>query len=274
MEDDLDRIAAGEADRVDWLNGFYFGSDDAPRACARSSTTSATSTPARSTRCSIAPDITLRIGKYGPYLETVDPDAAPDATPRRVNLPADLAPDELTEAKARELIEAPVQSDRVLGVNPENGKQVVVKDGRFGPYVTELEPEPEARPRHPSTRRPARSSRRRSRSGARRRPPRSKPRTASLFKSMQIEEIDLDTALKLLDLPARRRASTPSPARRSPRRTAATAPTSRRAPTPARCRARTRSSRSTCRVRSSSSRSRSTAPDVRRARSRSSTTTR
>ena len=55
-------------------------------------------------------------------------------------------PDELTEAKARELIDAPVLTDRVIGVNPENGKEIVAKDGRFGPYVTELEPEPEEEP--------------------------------------------------------------------------------------------------------------------------------
>jgi DNA topoisomerase-1 len=155
----------------------------------------------------IAPDITLRIGKYGPYLETVDADAAAtaadgtEAPPRRVNLPEDLAPDELTEAKARELIEAPVQGDRVLGENPANGKQIVVKDGRFGPYVTELEPEPEADAAasvNPSTGEVVDAAK--PKRGAKK-PAAVKPRTASLFKSMVIEEIDLDTALKLLDLP-------------------------------------------------------------------------
>jgi len=202
MEDDLDRIASGEADRVDWLNGFYFGSDT--HRGLRQVVDNLGDIDAREINSvRIAPDVTLRIGKYGPYLETVEPDAAPDAPPRRVNLPPDLAPDELTEAKARELIEAPVQGDRVLGENPANGKQVVVKDGRFGPYVTELEPEPpstgsgteasvdpatgevvEAKPKRSAKKTAA-----------------PKPRTASLFKSMQVEEIDLDTALKLLDLP-------------------------------------------------------------------------
>jgi DNA topoisomerase-1 len=196
MEDDLDHIAAGEADRVDWLSSFYFGSDK--HRGLRQVVDNLGDIDAREINSvAIAPDITLRIGKYGPYLETVDPDAAPDAPPRRVNLPQDLAPDELTEAKARELIEAPVQGDRVLGVNPENGKEVVVKDGRFGPYVTEVEPEPEASVdaatgevvEAPKPKRGAKKA------------AAPKPRTASLFKSMQIEEIDLDTALKLLDLP-------------------------------------------------------------------------
>ena len=198
MEDDLDRIASGEADRVDWLNGFYFGSDT--HRGLRQVVDNLGDIDAREINSvRIAPDVTLRIGKYGPYLETVDPDAAPDAAPRRVNLPPDLAPDELTEAKARELIDAPVQGDRVLGENPVNGKQVVVKDGRFGPYVTELEPEPEepAPVVDPATGELVEAKPKR---GAKKAAA-PKPRTASLFKSMQVEEIDLDTALKLLDLP-------------------------------------------------------------------------
>ncbi|MFD4422620.1 type I DNA topoisomerase [Agromyces sp. NPDC058484] len=214
MEDDLDHIAAGEADRVDWLSSFYFGSDR--HRGLRQVVDNLGEIDAREINSvSIAPGVTLRIGKYGPYLEAVEPDAAPDAPPRRVNLPEDLAPDELTEAKARELIDAPVQVDRVLGVNSANGKQVVVKDGRFGPYVTELEPEPEtdaAASVDPATLRqaqggagevieapptpPAKTAKRGAKKVAA-----AKPRTASLFKSMQIEEVDLDTALKLLDLP-------------------------------------------------------------------------
>lgn len=199
MEDDLDHIAAGEADRVDWLSSFYFGSDK--HRGLRQVVDNLGEIDAREINSVvIAPDITLRIGKYGPYLETVEPGAAPDAPPRRVNLPEGLAPDELTEATARQLIEAPVQGDRVLGVNPENGKQVVAKDGRFGPYVTELEPEPEGAEATVDaetgevieTPKPKRGAKKAAVV---------KPRTASLFKSMQVEEIDLDTALKLLDLP-------------------------------------------------------------------------
>lgn len=199
MEDDLDHIAAGEADRVDWLSSFYFGSDK--HRGLRQVVDNLGEIDAREINSVvIAPDITLRIGKYGPYLETVEPGAAPDAPPRRVNLPEGLAPDELTEATARQLIEAPVQGDRVLGVNPENGKQVVAKDGRFGPYVTELEPEPEGAEATVDaetgevidTPKPKRGAKKAAVV---------KPRSASLFKSMQVEEIDLDTALKLLDLP-------------------------------------------------------------------------
>lgn len=199
MEDDLDHIAAGEADRVDWLSSFYFGSDK--HRGLRQVVDNLGEIDAREINSvEIAPGLTLRIGKYGPYLEAVEPDAAPDAAPRRVNLPEDLAPDELTAEKARELIEAPVQSDRVLGLNPETGKQVVVKDGRFGPYVTELEPESEeAAPSVDAATGEVVEAAKPKRGAKKAAAP--KPRTASLFKSMQIEEVDLATALRLLDLP-------------------------------------------------------------------------
>ncbi|UOE44355.1 type I DNA topoisomerase [Agromyces larvae] len=211
MEDDLDRIASGEADRVDWLNQFYFGGDK--HRGLRQVVDNLGDIDAREINSvQVAPDITLRIGKYGPYLEAVDPEAATDAAPRRVNLPEGLAPDELTAEKARELVDAPVVGDRVLGLNPANGKQVVVKDGRFGPYVTEVEPEasaPEAGSAEASVdpatgevialrqaqEPPAKAKK------AAKKAPAEKPRTASLFKSMQVETVDFETALKLLDLP-------------------------------------------------------------------------
>ena len=207
MEDDLDRIAGGDAARVDWLNGFYFGSDS--HRGLRGVIDNLGDIDARSINSvRIADDITLRIGKYGPYLEVPEADAAPDATPRRVNIPQDLAPDELTEAKARELIEAPVLTDRVVGINPENGKEILAKDGRFGPYVTEADPEPEASADaatdadavvDPATGEV--TEKKPKKKAASKKTAAAKPRTASLFKSMDLASIDLDTALRLLDLP-------------------------------------------------------------------------
>jgi DNA topoisomerase-1 len=210
LENNLDRIADGEETRADWLKGFYFGSSD--HRGLRQVVDNLGEIDAREINSvRIADDITLRIGRYGPYLEVPDPDAGPDAPPRRVNIPPDLAPDELTVARARELVEAPVQSDRELGVNPENGKLVVVKDGRFGPYVTEVEAEEAPVPDsvditdavdevvdletgevRQTKKKPAKSSKAAKAE---------KPRTASLFKSMDPGTIDLDTALKLLGLP-------------------------------------------------------------------------
>ncbi|SDK46035.1 DNA topoisomerase I [Cryobacterium psychrotolerans] len=209
MEDDLDRIAGGTADRVDWLTSFYFGSDK--HRGLRQVIDNLGEIDAKSINSlPISDDITLRIGKYGPYLEVIDPDAGPDAPPRRVNIPPELAPDELTPTRARELMDAPVITDRVIGVNPENGKTIVAKDGRFGPYVTELEPEPEA-PAAPPVETPTETvdastgevtaAKPKKKAPARKKVAAVKPRTASLFKSMDIANVDLETALRLLDLP-------------------------------------------------------------------------
>ncbi|MDN4639200.1 type I DNA topoisomerase [Agreia sp. PsM10] len=207
LENDLDRIAGGEEDRVDWLNGFYFGNEG--HRGLRNVIDNLGDIDARTVNSVvIAPDITLRIGKYGPYLEVREEGAAEDAVPRRVNIPAELAPDELTEAKARELIDAPVVVDRVIGVNPETGKNVVAKDGRFGPYVTEVDPEPEPPVEVAAAAEPApvatadgTAKKAPARKPAAKKSTAPKPRTASLFKSMDLATIDIETALRLLDLP-------------------------------------------------------------------------
>ncbi|WP_127476293.1 type I DNA topoisomerase [Microbacterium sulfonylureivorans] len=198
LEDDLDAIARGEQKREDWLKDFYFGSDD--QVGLRNIVDNLGEIDARALNSTPIGDVaTLRFGKYGPYLELPDP-ANPEGEPRRVNIPEELAPDELTPAKAQELIDAPVAGDRVLGENPANGKLVLVKDGRFGPYVQEADPPaaeevdeetgeivaaPEPAPKKRGAKKEAAP----------------KPRTASLFKSMTVDTIDLDTALRLLDLP-------------------------------------------------------------------------
>ena len=193
MEDDLDRIAGGEEDRVEWLTGFYFG--NAKHRGLRTVIDNLGEIDAREINSiRIADDITLRIGKYGPYLEV--PGETPE-TPRRVNIPPDLAPDELTPAKAQELIDAPIVGDRVIGVNPDNGKEIVAKDGRFGPYVTELEPEvPEEAPVEVIDPKTGEVKVKKPKKVAA-----VKPRTASIFKSMDLATVDLDTALALLNLP-------------------------------------------------------------------------
>jgi DNA topoisomerase-1 len=202
MEDDLDKIADGKADRVDWLSQFYFGGGEHPGL--REVVDNLGDIDARAVNSiAIAEGITLRVGKYGPYLDVVEEGSE---TPRKVNIPEGLAPDELTPAKARELIDAPVVGDRVLGLNPESGKTVVAKDGRYGPYVTELEPEPETTATtevdgvevDPATGEVVEAK-------PKKKPAKKaavvKPRTASLFKTMDPETVDLETALKLLDLP-------------------------------------------------------------------------
>lgn len=201
LEDDLDRIADGQESRTEWLGQFYFGgarhkglrtiADDLGEIDARSINS-----------IQIDDDITLRIGKYGPYLEVPDPTSD---TPRRVSVPEELAPDELTPAKARELIDAPIGGDRELGVDPASGRTIVAKDGRYGPYVTELLPEAPAEPEatapvvDPATGEVTEPKKKKAPKKKKDDAP--KPRTASLFKDMDPSTVDLDTALRLLSLP-------------------------------------------------------------------------
>ena len=192
LEDDLDAIARGEQQRVDWLQEFYFGSDD--HVGLRNILDNLGEIDAREINATRIGDVaTLRFGRYGPYLDVPNG----DGTSRIVNVPGDLAPDELTPEKARELIDAPIAGDRVLGQNPETGRDIVVKDGRFGPYLEEVlpaEPEPEPEP-EPAEGAPKKRIAKKKKVEA------PKPRRASLFKSMSPETIDLETALKLFSLP-------------------------------------------------------------------------
>lgn len=196
LEDDLDAIARGEQKRVEWLRSFYYGSDS--QVGLRQVVDNLGEIDARALNSTpITETATLRFGKYGPYLEVVNPEA-PDEKPRIVNVPEDLAPDELTSAKAQELIDAPVAGDRVLGTNPDNGKIVVVKDGRFGPYVQENDPVSDDASVDETTGEVVEAPK--PKRGAKKEAA-PKPRTGSLFRSMSVDTIDLDTALRLLDLP-------------------------------------------------------------------------
>ncbi len=183
MEEDLDAIAAGEKDRRAWLTEFYFGAGS--DAGLRDLVASLGDIDARQVNSiEIGDGITLRVGRYGPYLETED-----GGESRRASVPDDLAPDELTVAKARELMESQPEGDLVLGEDPGTGTTIVAKKGRYGPYVTELLPEPELDPGlSAAAKKKALAAQ-------------PKPRTGSLLSTMQLETLTLDDALRLLSLP-------------------------------------------------------------------------
>lgn len=173
MEEDLDLIAAGDLDRSTWLHRFYFGGEGI-EGLHPTVQNVVDSDPRAVNSIHIADNITLRTGKYGPYIETmVEPgsEGADENGRRIVNIPEGLAPDELTVEKAQELIDAPIISDRVMGQDPETGFDILFKDGRYGPYVLLDDPNAE------------------------------KPKTASLFKSMSPETFTFEEAVKLLSLP-------------------------------------------------------------------------
>ncbi|MHB8186682.1 MAG: type I DNA topoisomerase [Dermatophilaceae bacterium] len=195
MEEGLDRIANGEEQRVDWLTRFYFGEEATSLEGLRHLVADLGEIDAREiSTIPIGEGIVVRVGRYGPYVEEttpagVDPatgEVAEDATgeSRRATINDDIAPDEMSPAKARELLDAAADDGRVLGQDPETGRDIVARAGRYGPYVTEVLPD-SAEPLAKST-------------GGR---SKVKPRTASLFAGMDLASLDIDTALQLLTLP-------------------------------------------------------------------------
>ncbi|MEV7438870.1 type I DNA topoisomerase [Streptomyces griseoviridis] len=189
MEDDLDRIARGEAKAVPWLKRFYFGEGTGTGGAAEAGNgdgdhlgglkelvTDLGAIDAREVSSfPVGNDIVLRVGRYGPYIERGEKDSE---NHQRADIQEDLAPDELSVELAEELLAKP-SGDFELGTDPQSGHQIVAKDGRYGPYVTEVLPEGT-----PKTGKNA-----------------VKPRTASLFKSMSLDTVTLEEALQLMSLP-------------------------------------------------------------------------
>jgi DNA topoisomerase-1 len=193
MEDDLDRIARGEAQAVPWLRRFYFGTEDDSAGAQPSAALAGNgdgdhlgglkelvedlgAIDAREiSSFPVGEGIMLRVGRYGPYVEKGE---RGEEDHRRADVPEDMPPDEMTVAYAQELFDRP-SGDFELGDDPVTGRPIIAKDGRYGPYVTEVLPEDT-----PKTGKNA-----------------VKPRTASLFKSMSLDTVTLDDALKLMSLP-------------------------------------------------------------------------
>jgi DNA topoisomerase I len=209
MEDDLDAIANGDAEATPWLTRFYFGGDDSGTASASIPAKPLVGGPrpglksmvndrlgdidaAEINTISLGADqegreIVVRPGRYGPYVKRGEDTAS---------IPEDLPPDELTVERATEYLAAP-RGDRVIGNDPETGMPIFAKAGRFGPYVqlgnvellTAQMPEPvqeftvKGLPKKPKKFEAP------------------KPRTASLFQSMTVEDVTLEQALQLLTLP-------------------------------------------------------------------------
>jgi DNA topoisomerase-1 len=173
MEDDLDAISRGEADSVDYLSQFYFGAEEAglkqqlkdkyEEVDAAAINRISLGTPVAEDGNADGAEIFVRVGRYGPYLEHGE---------RRATLPDDLAPDETTLAKALDLLEQAGKAEEPLGVCPDTHKSVFLRVGRFGPFVQRGTPDDEE-----------------------------KPKNASLLKGMTPDDVDFETALKLLSLP-------------------------------------------------------------------------
>lgn len=203
MEEDLDRIARGEESRVSWLGEFYYGGGQV-RGLKPIVDNLGDIDAREINSIRIADGVVLRVGKFGPYLEaegTLNTETGELTDPVRANVPDDLAPDELTEEKARELLEHGKSDGRVLGTDPGTGHQIVARDGRYGPYVTEvIEELTEEQVQAYLDAQPTEYYKN-GKPKPKKKPKPAKARTASLFKSMDLATVTLDDALKLMSLP-------------------------------------------------------------------------
>jgi DNA topoisomerase-1 len=181
MEDDLDKIASGTEEAEPWLTRFYFGEGgpDGEPGLKEKVSSRLPEIDARLVNTiplGMSEDgkpVVVRVGKFGPYVQKGDSEVKEENS--TASIPDDVPPDELTLAKAMEFLEMP-REGRVLGQDPETGMDIFAKAGRFGPYVQvgtfeEFDGTDE------------------------------KPRSASLFATMLLEEITLPEALELLSLP-------------------------------------------------------------------------
>lgn len=218
MENGLDRIAHGEEAGKDWLYKFYFGDDNAAaagdsavagdfamREGLQKQVDQLGEIDAREINTiDIGGGLHVRVGRYGPYLEDTK-NLDEEGNARRASIPSTLAPDELSEQVARDLIENNSEGPRVLGTDPQTGGSVEVRNGRFGAYVALVEAADEAsgdgksQATADSAKTGAKSS---AKSSAKsKKTAKAKPKMASLFKTMDPATITLQDALKLLNLP-------------------------------------------------------------------------
>ena len=184
MEEDLDRIANGEEDRITWLTKFFFGTEGNPGLEALAADLGAIDAQQINTM-KMGEDIEIRVGRYGAYIQKGVGDDRKFA-----NIPETMAPDELTLQVAIDLLAQP-SGERELGVHPETNLPLLAKSGRFGPYVTEVFPEPEmvVDKKTGELKKP------------RKKKDAPKPKTASLLSTMTLDTITIEDALKLMSLP-------------------------------------------------------------------------
>ena len=177
LEGVLDEVAGGREDRLNVLQSFWTGEGEGNTGLKRLVDGLGDIDARELSTFPLAEGIAVRVGRYGPYVEGPPFTTAEDGTekPTRANVPEDLPPDELTLDKAKELLATPAGLELELGKHPETGLLVVAKNGRYGPYVTEALVEGAAKS--------------------------AKPRTASLFKDMSLDNITLEDAVMLLTLP-------------------------------------------------------------------------
>ncbi|MDR2799179.1 MAG: DNA topoisomerase I, partial [Bifidobacteriaceae bacterium] len=171
MEDGLDEIAAGKTDGKKYLHDFYY---NVGKLGLHNLAEKLNDINARDVNTlELGDGIILRHGKYGAFFEDENKKMPDGITPVRVSVPDDVAPSEVSLELAKSLLEEAKKKDKVLGADPKTGNEIVLKNGKWGDYISEVLSD-----------------------GSK-----AKPKTASLFKNMDPEKVTLDDALRLLSIP-------------------------------------------------------------------------
>lgn len=166
MEETLDHIATGKADSTPYLQQFYFGEKGVNTLVQEKESEIAPETAKAVNLDNIEPKI--KIGYFGPYLETESEEGVVKAS-----IPQDLTPADLNPEQVEVLLRQKTEGPDVIGEHPETGDPIFIKIGKYGPYV-ELGEETEGK---------------------------KKPKRCSLPKGTKPEDVTLDMAVKLLSLP-------------------------------------------------------------------------
>ncbi|WP_029247485.1 type I DNA topoisomerase [Schlesneria paludicola] len=128
MEQDLDDIANGQGDRLPYLQQFYNGSEGLDAQVKANEE----AIDPRSA-CTLQFDglnSKIRVGKFGPYLESEK-----NGETITASIPDSLAPADITNAMVDNLIELKQRGPQSLGEHPETGLPIFLLVGPFGPYL-------------------------------------------------------------------------------------------------------------------------------------------
>ncbi|MBA2663597.1 MAG: type I DNA topoisomerase [Bradymonadaceae bacterium] len=166
MEDELDEIAEGKCTKVEYLHNFYRKEGAFNDQVGHRDETIDPDT-ARIVHLEDFP-ATLKVGRYGPYVQVDD-----NGELKTVNVPDDVAPADLTYENILEWMAERAKAPDTLGTDPESGLPILIMNGRYGVYL-QLGERSEDNP---------------------------KPKTTSLPKGVTLEEMTVDKATQLFELP-------------------------------------------------------------------------
>jgi DNA topoisomerase-1 len=167
MEKSLDDIAGGDLDHLKYLKSIYFG-DQGLKKQVESQEKKIDPEEARSIKFDGLEQLSFRVGRYGAYVCRRDGDGEVCAS-----LPEAQAPADITAEIANKLIDQKVNGSDALGKDPNTGEPIYVLTGRYGPYVQRGDATDEN----------------------------AKPKRVSLPAGMEPENVKLEQALQLLELP-------------------------------------------------------------------------